>query len=115
MIGGAGADRFNFRGAAGRSGGVAYYDDGNSTTAGLNDYALITDFDKSKDVIELPKTIGFNPVEAKYILGASPSGLPQGTGLFFDKPGNQPDELLAILQGVSPGSLSIDRSYFKFV
>ena len=114
LTGGTGEDRFNLRGAAGRSGGVTYYDDGNSTTAGLNDYALMTDFDKSKDAILLPKTIGFNPVEANYILGASPSGLPQGTGLFIDKSGEQP-ELLAILQGVSPDSLNIHAPYFQLV
>jgi hypothetical protein len=49
-----------------------------------------------------------------YSLAASPSGLPSGTGLFIDKPGTEPNELIAILQGVSPDSLSLTASYFTY-
>jgi hypothetical protein len=47
-------------------------------------------------------------------LGASPEGLTGGTGLYIDKPDTQTKELIAILQGVSPDSLSINDPCFQF-
>ena len=85
--------------------------------AGNNDYALITDFNKGEDVIELIEfTFGgpftsSQPVE--YSLGASPSGLPQGTGIYVNNLGTGPD-LIAVLQGVSPDSVSLNEPYFQF-
>lgn len=87
--------------------------------AGNNDYALITDFNKGEDVIELIRnefTFGgpftsSQPVE--YSLGASPSGLPQGTGIYVNNLGTGPD-LIAVLQGVSPESISLNEPYFQF-
>jgi hypothetical protein len=49
-----------------------------------------------------------------YSLGASPQGLPGGTAIFANNLGTQPD-LVAILQGVDPGSVSLSEPYFKFV
>ena len=83
--------------------------------SGNNDYALITDFNKGEDVIELIEfTFGgpftsSQPVE--YSLGASPSGLPQGTGIYVNNLGTGPD-LIAVLQGVSPDSVSLTEPYF---
>jgi len=64
-------------------GAVVYYNDSNFTTAGLGDYALITDFDHKKDIINLTSFDGMNAdlTSVNYILGASPGGLPAGTGL----------------------------------
>jgi Ca2+-binding RTX toxin-like protein len=116
LTGGTGTDCFNLWSESGRSGIHFYYNDSNFTTAGLGDYALITDFDPKKDVINLTSFDGMNAdiTSVNYILGASPSGLPAGTGLFVDDPGNGPNELIAILQGVSPDSLSLSAPYFSY-
>jgi Ca2+-binding RTX toxin-like protein len=79
-----------------------------STTQNRDDYALITDFNKSEDVIQLAKT--FDTGAATYRLGSSPSGLPTGTAIYLDF---DVDELIAIVQGDS--ELSLDDSYFSFV
>jgi len=81
-----------------------FYDDNNDTTDGTGDYALITDFNPNVDVIQL----GWS--KDNYFLGAVPEGLPDGTGIFLNKPGAQPDELIAIVQGVT--GLDINQSYF---
>ena len=66
--------------------------------AGNNDYALITDFNKAEDVIELSRyeitLLRSSTVSqlVEYSLGASPSGLPQGTGIYINShlaPGNR--------------------------
>ena len=87
---------------SGNSDPVVYYDG-----FGVSDYALITDFDPKQDLIQLAGS------PSDYTLGSSPTGLPQGTGLFLDKPVGQPDELIAIVQGTS--DLSLEGSYFTFV
>jgi hypothetical protein len=79
---------------------------------------LITDFNPDEDIIELTKTQGggfSSPETLNYILGTSPDGLPSGVGLFIDKPDTQPNELIAIMQGVPSDSLSITAPYFKLV
>ena len=83
---------------------------------GNDDYALITDFNKTEDFIELRTTDGrgSTPTTVEYSLGASPSGLAQGTAIYVNNLGTQPD-LIAILQNVSPDSVSLSDSYFKFV
>lgn len=83
-----------------------YYDDGQMTTAGTNDYALITDFNKSQDVIELKGTA------ADYILGSSPINSVAGTALFLSQPAGEVDELIAIVQGNT--DLSLGGNYFSF-
>jgi Ca2+-binding RTX toxin-like protein len=117
LTGGSGKDTFQLWGGSGRAGINVYYDDLNATTAGITDYALITDFKTNEDVIQLTNVIGgvgAPPQQVSYILGASPSGLPTGTGIFIDKPSSEPNELIAILQGVSPDSLSLNGSYFSY-
>ncbi len=80
---------------------------------GNSDYALITDFDKSKDVVFLPqKDTGAVDTFIGYSLGASPNNLPKGTAVFANYLGAQPD-LIAILQGVSPNSTSLSEPYFQ--
>ncbi len=101
LTGGAGRDQFIVGLPA-----QVIYDDGNSATAGTRDYALITDFSANEDVIQLRGS------RRNYRLGASPSGLPQGTAIYLNQPSNQPDELIGIVQGSS--GLSLDRDYFRF-
>lgn len=116
LTGGSGKDTFSLIGYVRNEGSLASY-----ISAGNNDYALITDFNKSEDVISLTKNAGGPSVfpyvnkTAEYSLGASPSGLPQGTGIFAQissRPDTQP-ELVAVLQNVSPDSLSLTDSYFN--
>ena len=90
---------------------------------------MITDFNKSEDVIRLTSfyrprydaaTRATTPIE--YSLGASPEGLPEGTALtashsYIDYGRGvtpQPD-LIAILQGIAPDTLSLEASYFEFL
>ncbi len=113
LAGGSGADTFSLRYTiAGAEAGPSYAFEGN------NDYALITDFDKSQDAIQLAefKFVDLGPslesTKVEYSLGASPEGLPQGTGIYANNLGAQPD-LIAILQGVSPDWVSLSQSYFQ--
>jgi len=101
LTGGAGGDRFILG-----NGTDVFYDDGNPTTAGRADYALITGFNTSEDVIQL------NGQQGNYRLGSSPTGLPAGTAIYRDKPGEEPDELIGIVQGSS--NLSLDSDDFRF-
>ncbi len=87
LTGNAGADSFILD--------YGYYDDGSDLTPGLNDYALITDFNSAEDKIILGSQL------SKYKLAASPIAGITGQALYFDKLGTEPDELIAILQGVS--------------
>lgn len=78
--------------------------------SGNNDYAIIADFNPLEDVIQLAPPNN----SLTYSLGASPSGLIAGTGIFATNSGNTPD-LIAILQGISPESLNFTQPYFRFV
>ncbi|NJP10105.1 MAG: hypothetical protein HC866_12010 [Leptolyngbyaceae cyanobacterium RU_5_1] len=82
------------------------YDDQNTATDGTADYALITDFNPSQDVIQLAGQRG------NYILKPSPAGLPTGTAIYLDKAGTEPDELVAIAAGIT--SLDLNATYFRF-
>ena len=101
LTGGAGLDTF----VLGSFFGVLY-DDRNSTTAGIGDYALITDFNITQDVIQLAGA------RSNYILAAAPTGLPTGTAIYFDKPGTEPNELVAIVQGAT--ALDLNAAYVRF-
>jgi Calx-beta domain/Domain of unknown function (DUF4114)/von Willebrand factor type A domain len=92
FTGNAGADSFILD--------YGYYDDGNNLTDGINDYALITDFNSAEDKIVLGSQLN------RYRLAASPISGISGQSLYFDKPGTEPDELIAIIQGVNNLSLT---------
>jgi len=112
LSGGAGIDRFILGEKVPYKYGSllnVFYDDNNTTATGTTDYALIQDFDFSQDVIQLLGTAD------EYILGSTSGSLPAGTGIYVDKPNTEPDELIAILQGVSPSSLSLSDFYFGYV
>ncbi|NES23499.1 MAG: hypothetical protein F6K41_32420 [Symploca sp. SIO3E6] len=77
-----------------------YYDD-----LGIGDYALITDFDFSLDVIELHGSA------TSYQLGNVSPSLPSGIGIFLQTPAQ--NELIAIVQGST--SLDLNADYFNYV
>ena len=78
----------------------AYYND-----LGIGDYALITDFDFSLDVIELQGSA------SNYQLGTVSPSLPSGIGIFLQTPAQ--NELIAIVQGAA--SLNLNADYFSYV
>jgi len=75
-----------------------FYDDGDTTTSGDNDYALITDFDV-EDKIQLVGEID------DYSLAASPDGFPYGTAIYLND-GETP-ELIAIIKDIDPNTLDL--------
>ena len=99
FTGGAGRDRF----VLGVTGG-AFYNDGNISTSGISDYALIADFNALEDTIQLSGS------KSRYTLGATPTGLATGTAIFLNE--SRP-ELIAIVQGST--SLSLGANYFVTV
>jgi hypothetical protein len=72
---------------------------------GVDDYALIMDFDASQDMIQLAGNA------ADYQLMATSGSLPEGTGIYQDF--GTSDELIGIVDNVS--SLSLESSTFSFV
>lgn len=80
-----------------------YYDDLSSSSAGLNDYALITSFNDGLDRIELKggETYLLRNVSSLPVGGS-------GVGIFRD-PTVGPDELIAVVQGVSASALQINN------
>lgn len=115
LTGKEGNDTFSLWGNTIRAGSLPHY-----LFNGDNDYALITDFNSNEDTIELLGEAGggvdlFPELQqVEYSLGASPLGLPQGTGIYVENLCTQPD-LIAVLQGVSPTGVSLSDSYFQFV
>jgi Ca2+-binding RTX toxin-like protein len=107
LTGGAGADQFHL----GDSTSV-YYDDRSSLTAGLNNYALLTDFNPNEgDLIQLHGS------KTDYRLGVSPTELPTGIAIYKLAPPPTvtafQDELIGIVQ--SNTNLSLNANYFSFV
>ncbi|EAZ90955.1 beta strand repeat-containing protein [Crocosphaera chwakensis] len=102
LTGGIGADAFIL-------GDIAnpYYDDDNNTTSGLTDYALITDLNVVEDTIQL------NGTTADYSLVDTTIGSISGTGIYLNKPNGEPNELIALLQGIT--GLDINSNVFVFV
>jgi len=109
LIGGEGADTFTLFGDAPHIGEGPNY-----SFSGEEGYAVIADFNRDEDIIALADEQGLDKT-IEYSLGASPSGLPTGTGLFVEYGNNPtaPPDLIAIVQGVSPDSLNLASSYFK--
>ncbi|NCR29306.1 MAG: hypothetical protein GPJ25_24835, partial [Microcystis aeruginosa LE13-04] len=81
----------------------AFYDDGNATNAGTNDYARIADFNTTDDIIQLQGS------SSDYLLTVSGSN----TNLHINKPGSEPDELIAVINNQT--ALSLTASYFSYV
>ncbi|MGI2904671.1 calcium-binding protein [Tolypothrix sp. VBCCA 56010] len=104
LLGGLGADTF-ILGSAGK----VYYNDGNNTSDGRNDYALIKDFNKSEgDKIQLVGNAN------QYVLGDSPVQINNPApeiGIYF-KTGSSLELIGVVGDGV--GSLDFNKD-FKFV
>lgn len=112
ITGGAGADNFVLGEAYNQKYSdfsSIFYDDRNPKTAGKKDYAVINDFNSKEDNITL---LG---KAADYLLKSTSGSLPSGTGIYVNKPGNEPDELIGIVKGASPSSLNLSASYFDYV
>lgn len=99
LTGSLGGDRF----VVGTTTGV-FYSDNNTSTSGLGDYALITDFNALEDTIQLFGS------RSSYSLGTSPTGLATGIALYLNETSL---ELVAIIQGST--NLSLSASYFVTV
>ena len=98
LEGGPGNDRFILADTT-----KTFYDDGNSTLPGDNDYATIADFNTTDDIIQLRGSSG------DYLLSVSGST----TNLYINKPGSEPDELIAVINNQT--ALSLTASYFSYV
>ncbi|HEY9848183.1 MAG TPA: Calx-beta domain-containing protein [Leptolyngbyaceae cyanobacterium] len=105
MFGGAGQDIFIL---GVESWPEAFYDDGDNLGQGTSHYVIIEDLNPNEDQIQL------KGIPADYILGSSPIPGVSGTGVYLDKPGNEPDELIGIIRGVLPSSLNLNSNYFLF-
>ncbi|MFB2916913.1 hypothetical protein [Aerosakkonema funiforme] len=99
LTGGVGSDRFVLGVTEG-----TFYSDGNISSSGIGDYALITDFNALEDTIQLSGS------KSSYSLGESPTGLTAGTAIFLNE---SLPELIAIVQGST--SLSLSANYFVTV
>ena len=88
---------------------AVYYDDGNPSTTGESDFALITDFDPNQDFIQL------NGSAENYSLDffTSNSGS-TNAALIFDPGASARGELIATLEDVSP-KLNLSNRAFIFV
>lgn len=99
MSGGAGRDVF----VVGDARGV-FYDDGNSGSGGRGDYAVITDFARGTDRLQLSD----DPMI--YIAARTQVGTDRGLGIYVDENMNgrldASDELIAILSGITRLSAS---------
>jgi Ca2+-binding RTX toxin-like protein len=111
----AGTDTFvlGHRLQAGVSIAVPFYDDGNASTAGLNDYAIIHRFNKNLDTIELAGS------KSNYILKDSPISLGQSgtpnTAVFYKGANGAVHELIAVITNVAKADLSLNANYFKSI
>lgn len=114
LMGNAGNDIFVFGDILPNGTQSVFYDDADASTVGTDDYALIADFGthgspvgKGKDIIQLSGSA------ADYTLGTAPTGLPSGTGIFYN---NSDPELIALVAGVSPSNLNLaNANQFTFL
>lgn len=105
LIGGTGADTFVLGSDKSLDPTGVFY-----ANAGYGDYALIKDFNPAEDFIQLHSTGDKPGIKNGYSLRQVPSGLPAGSGLFFNQ------ELIAIIQGsFTLNSLGISQPYFVAV
>lgn len=99
LRGGNGSDTFQF-GIANSGLFSVFYDDGNPNTIGTDDVAIIEDFQRGQDTIEL---VGSSE---QYLIGRSPvRRIADGSAIFFDTNRNgqrdRRDELIGVVEGVN--------------
>ena len=103
LTGGNGQDTF----VLGTSGG-AFYNDLDEFSSGTSDRAIIADFNRAEDRIQLAGTA------SDYVLETSPLGGTSDTAIFLRASSfDGVDELVAIVRNSS--GLILDGSYFTFV
>lgn len=108
LTGGPGRDLFILGVPAGKSeGGAPASSTKLYSVGGDADYALITDFKRMNDRIQLAGQA------SEYSIGAAPAGKPQGTAI-YQGPAAQ-GELIAILQGVQPAGVNLQSGMFTYV
>lgn len=71
-----------------------FYNSGIPDNVGIEDYALITDYEIDEDTLELNGSL------EDYSFGASPEDVPSGLGIFSEQE-ESGNELIAVLQDVS--------------
>lgn len=84
---------------------TAYYNSGNNSDVGLEDYALIEDYNLSEDIIQL------HGDSNRYRLDIAPVGLPSGTAIYYQN--DSQEEIIGIIDGVS--NITLNESDFSFV
>lgn len=102
LIGGKGADLYILGNAA-----TAFYDDGDSTTEGLSDYAEIRGLAPLKDTIQLSGN------KENYQLGSSSIGRDRDLAILLKSSGKE--ELIGMIRGGQSRALTLDDAVFKFV
>ncbi|MEL6828598.1 MAG: cadherin-like domain-containing protein, partial [Pseudomonadota bacterium] len=86
FVGGAGGDVFVLGDSSG-----AFYDDGNGTSGGADDYGFIYDFETDIDLVQLSGS------ELDYALTEDEPGLMNGTAIWLNGQGSDEDELVGVL------------------
>ena len=95
LTGGLGLDKFVL---GTRENTQIFYDDGNTSTSGSNDYALITDFAKDTDLILIRGSLDDYQLVTGFLSGV---GSIADTSIYLIKPTGEPNELIAIVEDVT--------------
>ena len=96
LFGGAGKDQFSIGNAS-----QIFYDDRNDSNSGMTDYASIEDFNAEEG-----DRIQINGSSDNYVLEELNISGRQGTGIYLIKEGDEPNELIAFLNGVNPEEIN---------
>ena len=102
LTGGAGIDHFILSDSTG-----IFYNDNNDLSAGIEDFALITDFNASQDIIQL------SGEASDYILESTSIGTRIYQDINGDEGLDNMDELIAIIEGKS--GLHLSDSSFIYI
>ncbi|BAY87870.1 Na-Ca exchanger/integrin-beta4 (plasmid) [Calothrix parasitica NIES-267] len=105
MLGGQGADLFIL---GVNDWDTSFYDDGDVTQPGTLHYAVIEDFNKDEDRIQL------KGLPEDYILDTSPITERAGTGIFYKRSSEQTNELIGIISNFTPDNLNLEEKYFVY-
>ncbi len=113
LIGESGADTFVLGNST-----AAYYNDGDNALDGSADYAIIKDFNRLQDSIQL------NGVASDYVIAEVPTSIASSfsgmdvAGIYLDTDNSgdfsSSDELIAAIEYISPEGLGLDSSYFTY-
>ncbi len=113
LIGESGADSFILGNTT-----TAYYNDGDNSLSGLNDYGVLKDFNRLQDSLQLHGSA------SDYVVGEIPTGLAavfanmDAAGIYLDTDNSGDlsanDEFIAAFEYVAPSGLSLDATYFSY-